>query len=375
MYRKYFFDDEEILWKNRTYKNYLKLFFKFFILTIIFSFISVPLFLFLFNDIFNFKEIIGGEIYILINVFLILIINIAYIIDFFYSYLQKFNLSWKEIENYKSINMITNYHIIKKDFLQIKQIISKRDLKKFIGHEIKRVNDCIIIDLDLFNEVIINQEKKKIIFQPKQFKALREIYFSFNEGEKTEFDGAYKTLKDLMEKRKDQREKRREKEDNRKYIPLIGDIMDYLERSPFDFYSWGRIALGIIIFLILSTFISTPVYNYWSSSGRLITGCQFITFLFTFFIHSGIGILEAVIFQYSGFAYKSEKFNSTSIIISDISFGIIGGIIMWITQVVIMSVLKMGALWFYLSGALLFIIILSFYFIGYFITNENTKNR
>lgn len=37
-----------------------------------------------------------------------------------------------------------------------------------------------------------------------------------------------------------------------KHIPLVGDVKHYVGRSPWDFYSWGHIAMGIASFLLLS---------------------------------------------------------------------------------------------------------------------------
>ena len=43
-----------------------------------------------------------------------------------------------------------------------------------------------------------------------------------------------------------------------KHIPLIGNVKDYVGRSPWDFYSWGHMALGIAIYLLLSLLITVP---------------------------------------------------------------------------------------------------------------------
>lgn len=154
-----------------------------------------------------------------------------------------------------------------------------------------------------------------------------------------------------------------------KYIPLIGDVQDYVGRSPWDFYSWGHIDMGIGAFLLLSLLITLPAYFQGLNASSSIW--WWLIFALTLIIGIIWEILENSILYYWGL--RPGGLDSAENCLWDMIFVTLGGGIMWICQFIIMGVLSQRGRWFYVVGIIIFFIILACYLIGYFITNENTK--
>ena len=64
-----------------------------------------------------------------------------------------------------------------------------------------------------------------------------------------------------------------------KYIPLVGTVSEYVGRSPWDFYSWGHICMGIAAFLVFSLlititelFIGPAILMWWHILAFVILG-------------------------------------------------------------------------------------------------------
>jgi hypothetical protein len=154
-----------------------------------------------------------------------------------------------------------------------------------------------------------------------------------------------------------------------KYIPLIGDVEDYVGRSPWDFYSWGHIDMGIFSFLMLSLIITVPSFYLGLSAQSSIW--WWLIFVLTLMIGIIWEILENSVLYYWGL--RPGGLDSAKNCLWDIIFVTLGGGIMWITQFIIMGILNQKGTWFYIVGMISFFIILICYLIGFFITNENTK--
>ncbi|MBY8983972.1 MAG: hypothetical protein KGD65_02790 [Candidatus Lokiarchaeota archaeon] len=153
-----------------------------------------------------------------------------------------------------------------------------------------------------------------------------------------------------------------------RYIPFIGRIMDYVGRSPLDFYSWGHIAFGIGAFSIFSLIITifelifstTAVMPWW--------------WIMTFVIAVGIGweVIENTILWKLGVKFENRRDSFVNAFF-DVIFVILGGLATWLLKWIIMDVMGEFGRWFYISALVLFVIILIAYFIGFYITNEETK--
>ncbi|MBN1216352.1 MAG: hypothetical protein JXA99_13035 [Candidatus Lokiarchaeota archaeon] len=154
-----------------------------------------------------------------------------------------------------------------------------------------------------------------------------------------------------------------------KYIPFIGLVDDYVGRSAWDFYSWGHIAMGIGGYLILSLLITIPrqymgipeLIPWWFVWILTILICGFLWELF-----------ENSLVYYWG--WRNKGIDSLLNSIWDIIFVSIASAVMWLFQYIIVDLLENRIRWFYIVGIISFLIILIIYFIGYYITNQNTKN-
>ncbi|HEY0089867.1 MAG TPA: hypothetical protein VGB37_13545 [Candidatus Lokiarchaeia archaeon] len=153
-----------------------------------------------------------------------------------------------------------------------------------------------------------------------------------------------------------------------KYIPLIGWDKDYISRSPFDFYSWGHIALGIALFLLLSLLITVPEYL-----GQKALIPWWLIIIIVIFILLFWEFFENVILWRLGWKFESRQ-DSLVNFIWDMIFGISSALLTWLIKWIIMDVYNASGRWFYIAGALLFGIILVIYFIGYGIYKSKNKN-
>ena len=152
-------------------------------------------------------------------------------------------------------------------------------------------------------------------------------------------------------------------------IPLVGDTDDYINRSPWDFYSWGHIALGIALFLLLSLLITVPEYfgqkaliPWW----LIIVIVIFLLLLWEFF--------ENVILYSLGFKFGNRQ-DSLVNFLWDVILGISSALLTWLLKWIVMDIYNFRGRWFYIAGALFFGIILVIYFIGYGIYKSKNKNK
>jgi hypothetical protein len=152
------------------------------------------------------------------------------------------------------------------------------------------------------------------------------------------------------------------------YVPFVGLLEDYVGRAPWDYYSWGHIAFGIAAFALLSLII-----NLW----ELISGPAPIPWFFILFLVVIAGvvweIIENTILWRLGLKYENRKDTFINAFF-DIFFVFIGGIGTWLLKWIIMDVMGARGLWFYVSGLVFFLLPLIAYFIGFYVTNERTKN-
>jgi hypothetical protein len=113
------------------------------------------------------------------------------------------------------------------------------------------------------------------------------------------------------------------------------------------------------------------VPSYYLSLNASASIWWWLIFVLTLMIGIIWEILENSILYYWGL--RPGGLDSAKNCVWDIIFVTLGGGMIWLTQFIIMGILKKGGTWFYLVGFIIFIIILFCYLIGYFITNQNTK--
>lgn len=158
-----------------------------------------------------------------------------------------------------------------------------------------------------------------------------------------------------------------EESEKKRYVPFVGLLEDYVGRSPWDYYSWGHIAFGIGAFSIFSLIITL-----WELYIGPATLAWYFILIFVIIVGIGWEIIENTILWKLGVKYENRKDTFINAFF-DIVFVILGGLATWLLKWIIMNVLGELGRWFYLSAIILFIIILIAYFIGFYITNENTK--
>jgi hypothetical protein len=151
------------------------------------------------------------------------------------------------------------------------------------------------------------------------------------------------------------------------YVPFVGTIDDYLSRSPWDYYSWGHIALGIASFSLLSLMITIT---------EAFIGPSFIAWWFillsTFLVGVIWEIFENTIIYWAGWRPHNRRdtfINS----LWDIIFVTGGGASTWLLKWIIKDILSLAGRYFYIAALIYFGILMIAYFIGFYITNENTK--
>ena len=151
------------------------------------------------------------------------------------------------------------------------------------------------------------------------------------------------------------------------YVPFVGKIDDYLGRSPWDFYSWGHIAFGIASFSLLSLLITIT---------EEFIGPSFIAWWFillcTFFVGVIWEILENTVILWWGWRPHNRR-DSFVNSFWDIIFVTLGGASTWLLKWIIRDFFLLEGRFFYIAALIYFCVLLIAYFIGFYLTNENTK--
>lgn len=153
----------------------------------------------------------------------------------------------------------------------------------------------------------------------------------------------------------------------RHYVPLVGLLEDYVGRSPLDYYSWGHIAFGIASFTIFSLII-----NLWELFIGPTTMHWYYLLIFVIIVAIGWEIIENTILWKLGLKHENRR-DSFINAFFDIIFMAVGGSTSWLFKWIIMDFIGALGRFYYLAALILFILVLIAYFIGFFITNKNTK--
>ncbi|MFX1501938.1 MAG: hypothetical protein ACFFDH_13325 [Promethearchaeota archaeon] len=158
-----------------------------------------------------------------------------------------------------------------------------------------------------------------------------------------------------------------EESGNKHYVPFIGLLEDYVGRSPWDYYSWGHIAFGIAAFSIFSLIITI-----WEMLIGPATMPWFYILIFVLIVAVCWELIENTIIWRLHLKHENRR-DSLINSLFDIIFVIFGGASTWLLKWIIMDLMGHLGRWFYLTALIYFLLILLAYFIGFFITNEETK--
>ncbi|NHJ25273.1 MAG: hypothetical protein EAX89_11900 [Candidatus Lokiarchaeota archaeon] len=151
------------------------------------------------------------------------------------------------------------------------------------------------------------------------------------------------------------------------YVPFVGTVEDYLCRSPWDFYSWGHIALGIASFSLLSLMITITE----ALIGPAIIAWWFILLL-TFSVGVIWEILENTVILWWGWRPHNRRDTFVNAF-WDIIFVTCGGAFTWLLKWIIKDLISLAGRYFYITALTFFVLVMVAYFIGFYITNKNTK--
>ncbi|MFW9987866.1 MAG: hypothetical protein ACFFC3_04360 [Candidatus Odinarchaeota archaeon] len=151
------------------------------------------------------------------------------------------------------------------------------------------------------------------------------------------------------------------------YIPFVGLLEDYVGRSPLDYYSWGHIAFGIAAFSLFSLIITI-----WEIFIEEATMSWYYILIFVLIVAVCWELIENTILWKLNLKYENRK-DSLINSLFDIIFVIFGGASTWLLKWIIMDVMGHFGRWFYLTALIYFLLVLVAYFIGFLITNEETK--
>jgi len=152
---------------------------------------------------------------------------------------------------------------------------------------------------------------------------------------------------------------------------MFADSREETGRKPIDYFSWGHIGMGVVVFLLWS------LINLMSS---LISGSLNLIVPFWFSIVLTIvtaivwEIIENTLFLHIGIKFEDRR-DSLINAIADIVFVIGGGLIMWGFKVLIVNILYQvdGILIFYIIGGLSVLTCLIGFLIGRAITLKKSK--
>ncbi len=153
------------------------------------------------------------------------------------------------------------------------------------------------------------------------------------------------------------------------YVPLIGYDTDYVGRSPWDFYSWGHINMGIAAFSLLSLIITISEWM-WGPGNALIDWWVIMVIVLIYALVWEF--VENVILWRMGWKFEDRR-DSWPNLIWDVIFVILGGAVMWLFKWLIMDLSGQLGRYFYITAAISFGVVLLAYFIGYTRTNKNKK--
>ena len=126
----------------------------------------------------------------------------------------------------------------------------------------------------------------------------------------------------------------------------------------FDFFSIGHLCFGLGTFLLFSLFYTIPKNN-----GKLPIFSLLFVFILTLIALIAWEMIENTIFIDLGLKFE-ERPDSWQNITTDLGIGIIGALINWLAAYEIIENKEgKGISWYYISGAIAFILWLIFFFI------------
>ncbi|MFW9878620.1 MAG: hypothetical protein ACFFG0_36535 [Candidatus Thorarchaeota archaeon] len=155
--------------------------------------------------------------------------------------------------------------------------------------------------------------------------------------------------------------------------PIVATSTAQTGKSPIDYFSWGHIDLGIGGFLLLSLINALPSYF----EDKLIYFIPYWMMLALVIVVAIVWeILENTLFVTIGIKFEVRR-DSFKNALWDIIFGITGGLATWILKGILVNIygvennnIPQYIIYYYIVGAISFIIFLVCFLIGRAITKD-----
>jgi len=142
---------------------------------------------------------------------------------------------------------------------------------------------------------------------------------------------------------------------------MVAETKEETGRAPWDYFSWGHIAMGIVSFLLLVLINIIPTYV----DQALV---YIIPYWWMLILTIGVGIgweiIENTIFVETGLKFENRR-DSLVNAIWDIIFVTIGALYIWILKGIMVNVISVNLiLAFYTVGIVSFIVVIIAFLIG-----------
>ena len=147
---------------------------------------------------------------------------------------------------------------------------------------------------------------------------------------------------------------------------LIGDTKEEVGKAPWDYFSWGHIAMGIMTFILLSLINTIPSLV---TNELIYIIPWWLMIVLSIVVALVWEIMENTLFMEWGFKFEGRR-DSLVNAIWDVIFVIIGALIMWLIKGILVNVVMgvPGIAPFYIVGIVLFVISIICFLIGRLIT-------
>lgn len=147
---------------------------------------------------------------------------------------------------------------------------------------------------------------------------------------------------------------------------MVAETKDQTGRAPWDYFSWGHVAMGIMSFLLLVLINIIPTYV---DQALVYLIPYWVMLVLTIGVGIGWEIIENTIFVETGLKFENRRdsfVNATW----DVIFVIIGALYIWILKGIMINLIGVHLiLAFYIVGVVSFIVVI----IGFLIGKAMTK--
>ena len=142
---------------------------------------------------------------------------------------------------------------------------------------------------------------------------------------------------------------------------IVAETKEETGRTPWDYFSWGHVAMGIMSFLLLVLINIIPTYV---DQALVYIIPYWLMLVLTICVGIGWEIIENTIFVETGLKFENRR-DSPINAFWDILFVIIGALYIWILKGIMINLIGVHLiLAFYIVGIVSFIVVLIAFFIG-----------